>query len=159
MGRDSNQGRLTKAEIHRDLKRQVGELMTKLNSIYLHVDDKDLRRKMQKAAAEPLIDDMYYRSPSKGLADSIEIFEPPRGKNTFVGPNYKKGGELAYIFEYGTVDRYKKTGQQTGMMDKKPFIRPAYNAARLAVLTILGREIEKEIGRRVAYLRGQNIGK
>jgi hypothetical protein len=45
------------------------------------------------------------------------------------------------------------------MMDKKPFIRPAYNAARLAVLTILGREIEKEIGRRVAYLRGQNIGK
>jgi hypothetical protein len=133
----------TKAEIQRQLKSDIAEINRKLLKIQGRIVDKNQARAAQKKAAAPLIDEMYRRSPSKGLADSIEIFEPSRGKNTFVGPNYKKGGQLAYIFEYGTVDRYKKTGQHTGIMDKKPFIKPAYNATRIQVFSNLKNEYEK----------------
>ena len=139
----------TKAEIQRQLKSDIREIHIALLKIQGRMEDKASARIVQKKAAAPLIEDMYRRAPSRGLAESIEIFEPARGKNTFVGPNYKKGGELAYIFEYGTVDRYKKTGQHTGMIDKKPYIKPAYNATRIQVFGNLKDEYEKLLDRAI----------
>ena len=154
MGRDSNQLRLTRSEIHRDLKKQVIELSNKLNNFYFGISKVETKREIQKRAAEPLIDDMVRNAPSVRIADSIEVYEPPRGHNTWVGPNYKKGGELSWIFEYGTVDRFKRDGSYTGEMNSHPFVRPAYNRQKLIVLSILEREMNKKIDERIKYLRG-----
>jgi HK97 gp10 family phage protein len=135
----------TKAELQRELNAQVKEISTKMSKIFTYVDNKEVRRKAQRKAAAPLVEDMIVNAPSRRLSDSVDIYEPPRGSSTFTGPNYKKGGQLAWIFEYGTVDRFKKSGAYTGQMDAKPFIKPAYRRQKTKVLSILKDEFEKEI--------------
>jgi hypothetical protein len=92
---------------------------------------------------------MIQNAPTYRLSASVDIYEPPKGHFTFTGPNYKKGGQLAWIFEYGTVDRFKKKGSYTGQMDAKPFVRPAYRRHKNTVLMILEREFEKEIQNKI----------
>ena len=139
----------TKAQLHRELRAQVKELGVKMLQVYGHVQNKEVRRRAQKIAAAPLLEDMIQNAPTSRLSASVDIYEPPKGHFTFTGPNYKKGGQLAWIFEYGTVDRFKKKGSYTGQMDAKPFVRPAYRRHKNTVLMILEREFEKEIQNKI----------
>lgn len=142
----------SKAQIQKELNQQVKDITIKMSKLLTYVDDKNVRRKAQRKAAEPLLTDMISNAPAERLSKSIDIFEPTNGKSTFAGPNYKKGGQLAWIFEYGTVDRFKKDGSYTGQMDAKPFVRPAYRRQKTIVLSILKREFEKEIDKKLNQL-------
>lgn len=136
---------MTKAQIAKELNDDVKKISLELLRIKGRIESIRDQKRAQTKAAAPLVSKMVQDAPSKSLSESIDVFDFGRSRSTFVGPNYKKGGRLAWIFEYGTIDRFKKSGQYTGMMEKKPFVKPAYNATRIEVLSRLKKEYEKLI--------------
>jgi hypothetical protein len=86
---------------------------------------KDLFRKLNRAAlkpaevthaleiaAAPLVDELKLRAPMKIIRDDLGVIHKPNKypRSIMVGLRYDKGARtnLAYAFEYGTVDRYTK---------------------------------------------------
>ncbi|MBL3571970.1 hypothetical protein BV509_12335 [Rhodovulum sulfidophilum] len=62
----------------------------------------------------------------------------------------------AHLVEFGTVERHLESGGSTGTMPAQPFMRPAWDATREAVLDDiaegLGREIAATVARRARRL-------
>ncbi|AUQ71036.1 HK97-gp10 family putative phage morphogenesis protein [Phaeobacter inhibens] len=70
----------------------------------------------------------------------------------YVGPVQQDGSHAphAHLIEFGTGDRYHKSGKYVGAVMADPFMRPAWDANRERVLEILKREIWAEIEKTVA---------
>jgi len=68
----------------------------------------------------------------------------------------------AHLVEFGSVERHLESGGSTGTMPAQPFMRPAWDATREAVLAGiakgLGHEIAKTVARRAKRL-AKKVGK
>lgn len=94
-----------------------------------------------KAAGKPL-EDTEKRTVRKGktnnLVNSIKRVLVPIKKAdnigvVLVGPQ-GKGSNHAGLVEYGTRDRYHKSGKYVGRMPPFPYVRPAFNATKDQIL-------------------------
>jgi len=57
----------------------------------------------------------------------------------------RKKAPHAYLVEYGTSERYKKTGQYTGIMAAHPFFRPAWDEKKPEVERMLKGKLKDNI--------------
>lgn len=100
-----------------------------------------------KKASESLIvsAQTYLRSKTKtrtgNLVQSIGAVKMPIKKakevgETWVGPRRRGGyrGNHGHLIEFGTVDRYTKSGRYTGRSPKLPYMEPAFNDKKDDVL-------------------------
>lgn len=58
----------------------------------------------------------------------------------------------SHLVEFGTVERFHKSGKSTGTMPMQPFIRPAFDAKKGVVVAAIKRELTDEIARTSARL-------
>jgi hypothetical protein len=70
----------------------------------------------------------------------------------YVGPVQQDGSHAphAHLIEFGTGDRYHKSGKYVGFVLADPFMRPAWDANQQVMLSILRAEIWNEIEKALA---------
>jgi len=150
----------------------INDVASALNGLSWKGIDEKTGEKILKMVAAPLIDEMKARAPIKEgkLRESITVWSGKRRPyRVYVGPNYRwwglrkggrgvrfgKGGSIAHIIEYGTVNRVMQKGlraggitdvtmqkfkgppqfapykgKSTGVVAARPFIRPALAATK-----------------------------
>lgn len=98
-------------------------------------------------AAAPLVDELKFRAPMKIIRDDIGIISKPTKypRSIMVGLRYRKGAisNLAYAFEYGTVDRYTKKNQYRGKLQPSPWFRPTVDRMKGQIVTNMKNEVAK----------------
>jgi HK97 gp10 family phage protein len=116
------------------------------------------------AAAKPLVEKeklLAPEGPTGNLVDSIGAVKTSLAKasklgEVIVGPRrrgYK--GFAGHLVEYGTRRRKTKSGANRGVMPKKPFARPAFQATRGQVESSIAGQLSKAFTRTMKrYLRG-----
>lgn len=72
-----------------------------------------------KSEYEPLRSETGKASRDTHIGDSVRAFQRKKtGKGTFyayyIGPDWKTGGQLAYILEYGTIERKRPNKKEGG---------------------------------------------
>lgn len=81
----------------------------------------------------------------KIIRDDIGVINKPTKypRSIMVGLRYDKGARsnLAYAFEYGTVDRYTKKKQYRGKLQPGPWFRPTVDRLRPQIVTNIKKEI------------------
>jgi len=101
---------------------------------------------LQKGASPLLIQLKQNASVlSETLANSIRVFAGKKGYKVYLGPDYRRsvlagvgGGQLGHLFEYGTVERTRRSISEggkvkivsTGIMPARPWMRPAWDAKK-----------------------------
>lgn len=116
-----------------DLAKDLQKLKTKLSN-------DEIRNKALIPSAEILSGKLKAAAPATFIKASIGVISKPSKYplSVAVGLKYDTGSDaanLAYAFEYGTVDRYKKNGQFTGKLTPRPFFRPTVDANRSQIVT------------------------
>lgn len=116
-----------------NLAKDIAKLKTKLSS-------DEIRNKALIPTAQMLSSKLKSAAPATFIRASIGVISNPSKYplSVAVGLKYDTGSDaanLAYAFEYGTVDRYKKDGQYTGKMTPAPFFRPTVDANRSQIVT------------------------
>jgi hypothetical protein len=98
-------------------------------------------------AAAPLVDELKLRAPMKIIRDDIGVISKPLKypRSIMVGLKYRRGAisNLAYAFEYGTVDRYTKKNQYRGKLQPTPWFRPTVDRMRSEIVTNMKNEVAK----------------
>jgi hypothetical protein len=134
----------------------VAEIDRVLKGLPLQLNDRILQQ-AHAAAAKPLVEREKLTAPegpTGNLVDSIGIVKARRstlGRRELgaihVGPRRGGGsrGYHAHLPEYGTRRRTNRRGANRGIMPKKPFAAPAWNATSARVQ---GR-INEQIGRKL----------
>jgi HK97 gp10 family phage protein len=109
----------------------IAEVINSLKAMGVELDSPDLQR-MLKAQALPIIQSAKNLAPkdSGDLAKSIGfITGKDKDNKTKVLIGLRKeyyNNYLGVMFEYGTVGRIQeKTGRYTGIIEARPFMRPA----------------------------------
>jgi HK97 gp10 family phage protein len=117
----------------------IAEVVDALKAIGVEIDNPEFQR-MLKAQALPIIQSAKNLAPKDGgdLAASIGfITGKDKDNKTKVLIGLRKeyyNNYLGPMFEYGTVERIQgKTGRYTGIIEARPFMRPALdqNAGRV----------------------------
>lgn len=85
---------------------------------------------------------------SQRLAYSFKTYRGRRGNSrytVYTGPSYRKGegGNLAHIFEYGTIERFHRVFSEdgkvkrvsVGLIKAKPFMRPAWENTKDGIIS------------------------
>ncbi len=155
----ARRGFSVKVEGLRDLERALGEL-PKANA-------KRVLTKTLKEAGEPVARTARAMAPKDrlDLAESIDVSTQlsPRQKRVskkespvemYIGPG---PDPAAHLDEFGTGDRITKDGRNIGAMPPQPFMRPAWDQHKMAVLdTIANRtwweieQVSKRLSKRAA---------
>lgn len=109
----------------------IAEVINSLKAMGVEIDSPDLQR-MLKAQALPIINSAKNLAPkdSGDLAKSIGfITGKDKDNKTKVLIGLRKeyyNNYLGVMFEFGTVGRIQqKTGRYTGIIEARPFMRPA----------------------------------
>jgi HK97 gp10 family phage protein len=109
----------------------IAEVINSLKAMGVEIDNPDLQR-MLKAQALPIINSAKNLAPkdSGDLAKSIGfITGKDKDNKTKVLIGLRKeyyNNYLGVMFEYGTVARIQQdTGRYTGIIEARPFMRPA----------------------------------
>jgi HK97 gp10 family phage protein len=109
----------------------IAEVINSLKAMGVEIDSPDLQR-MLKAQALPIINSAKSLAPKEtgDLAKSIGfITGKDKDNKTKVLIGLRKeyyNNYLGPMFEYGTVSRIQeKTGRYTGIIEARPFMRPA----------------------------------
>ncbi len=118
----------------------LNQLAKDLLKLRKQIDSKEIRDKALIPAAEILSQKLKSASPATFIRASIGVISKPSKYplSVAVGLKYDTGSEaanLAYAFEYGTVERYKKNGQYTGKLTPRPFFRPTVDANQSQIVT------------------------
>lgn len=104
-------------------------------------------RHILEIAAGPFINELKLRAPMKIIRDDIGVISKPNKypRSIMVGLRYQKGARtnLAYAFEYGTVDRYTKKKQYRGKLEPTPWFRPTLDSMRGQIVTNMKNELAK----------------
>ena len=123
-------------KLARDLKK-VGQIKTG-----------EIRDKVLLIEADLLADQIKYNAPANFIRRDISVIS--RGAkyplSVLVGLNYKSGSmasNLAYAFEYGTIERYTKKGAYRGILAPKPFFRPVVDSNRSQIVTNIVKRLSK----------------
>lgn len=116
-------------------------------------------RKAVNKAATPMVKAARRLAPvgetgnlKRGLTKAVRSYKAGALIVAFIGNKRGQGGAAhAHLVEFGTVERYHKSGKSVGAMPAKPFMRPAFDQTKDQQLSILAREIgaglEKEAAR------------
>lgn len=67
----------------------------------------------------------------------------------FAGAGYSR---VAHLLEFGTAQRFHKSGKSTGAVSPRPFMRPAWDAGKEKVLETFKTELWTEISKAAARL-------
>ena len=109
----------------------IAEVINSLKAMGVEIDSPDLQR-MLKAQALPIIQSAKNLAPKESgdLAKSIGfITGKDKDNKTKVLIGLRKeyyNNYLGVMFEYGTVSRIQQsTGRYTGIIEPRPFMRPA----------------------------------
>lgn len=125
-----------------------------MNLLPLHMNHR-LMQAANAAAATPLIHAAHRMAPvgkTAHLAESIGTEKPGMSRageigEVRVGPRRGRfHGNHGHLVEYGTGQRTTKSGANRGAMPAKPFMAPAFQQTREAVLS----GINKFLGEKVA---------
>jgi hypothetical protein len=134
----------------------VQEIDKVLRGLPLQLNDRILQQ-AHAAAAKPLIERekaMAPEGPTGKLIDSIGVVKASAKSLSnrelgaiHVGPRrssrYK--GHAAHLVEYGTKARRLKNGANRGVMPKKPFAQPSWDATRPRVQGAINEQIGKKL--------------
>jgi HK97 gp10 family phage protein len=132
----------------------LDKLAKDLKKLGKQISDKELREKALIPAANELSNKLKAASPATFIRASIGVISNPSKYplSVAVGLKYSTGSEaanLAYAFEYGTVERYHKSGKYTGFMKPAPFFRPTVDANRNQIVTMvisaIGKIVENKL--------------
>lgn len=91
--------------------------------------------------------------PTGHTIDSIGVTKPSFSKATEMGiveAGPRRGrfkGNIAHLIEYGTRSRTNKRGANRGVMPKKPFMLPAWEKTKSAVLASINTNIGQALWR------------
>lgn len=100
----------------------------------------EIREKVLIPEADILNDQLRTAAPAEFIRVGLGVISKP-GRyplSVAVGIDYSKGAfaaNLAYAFEYGTDDRYTKSGYFRGRLTPTPFFRPTVDANRNQIVT------------------------
>lgn len=104
-------------------------------------------RQALEIAAGPLANQLKLVAPMQIIRDDIGVISKPLKypKSIMVGLRYRKGAisNLAYAFEYGTVDRYTKKKEFRGKLQPRPWFRPTVDSMRGKIVTDMRNELAK----------------
>jgi HK97 gp10 family phage protein len=132
------------------------ECMDALEQLPTKSMKKTVVRNALKKAAVPIKDSAKENALSlpfdnKKIADSIKvgtsIKKSQRGRTdrsrvtVYVGPSHP----LSHLFEFGTAQRYKKSGAYTGYIPPMPFLRQAWDSQKKVALGLLKEELWKAL--------------
>ena len=123
---------------------ELRKLFRQLNRTALKPDE--IRHALEISAA-PLIDQLKLRAPMQMIRKDIGVINKPNKypRSIMVGLRYTEGAKsnLAYAFEYGTVDRYTKAKQYRGKLQPGPWFRPTVDSMRGQIVTNMKNEMTK----------------
>jgi len=123
---------------------ELRKLFRQLNRTALKPDE--IRHALEISAA-PLIDQLKLRAPMQMIRKDIGVINKPNKypRSIMVGLRYTEGAKsnLAYAFEYGTVDRYTKAKQYRGKLQPGPWFRPTVDSMRSQIVTNMKNEMTK----------------
>ena len=96
-----------------------------------------------------------------GLKESIQLSAQLNRNQRRGRPRIKEGAEifigstspLGHLVEFGTAERYRKSGGSTGVMPAKAFMTQAWDATKDGALEILRKELWAELAKAVKRLR------
>jgi len=124
--------------------KELRALLKKLNRAALKPDE--IRHALEISAA-PLVNQLRLRAPMEIIRKDIGIISQPikYPRSIMVGLRYTEGAKsnLAYAFEYGTVDRYTKAKQFRGKLQPGPWFRPTVDSMRSQIVTNMKNEMTK----------------
>lgn len=82
----------------------------------------------------------------KSLRKTVKVKPPKRlrGKE-WAAMLVKASDPRAHLLELGTADRNKKSGASTGKMKPQPFMEPAFEASKTAVIDKVGEVVADEL--------------
>jgi hypothetical protein len=118
----------------------LNKLAADLRKFKGKITNNEIREMALLPAADLLNDQLRAAAPATFIRISLGVLSKP-GKyplSVAVGLNYASGSyaaNLAYGFEYGTVDRYHKSGKFTGRLTPAPWFRPTVDANRNQIVT------------------------
>ncbi|WP_069649641.1 hypothetical protein [Caloranaerobacter ferrireducens] len=108
------------------------------------IQKKENIRKLVKKTARKVVKEarkrFKFNSPDTKASIKAKYFN--YGLMATVKPRLPKGWK-AHWFEYGTKERYTKSGKYTGEMQGKPFMGPAEEVVRPEYLAELIKEVKK----------------
>ncbi|NBE05932.1 HK97-gp10 family putative phage morphogenesis protein [Paragemmobacter ruber] len=138
------------------------ELDDALKSLSTRTAKTTAERAMRKAL-RPVADAAKAAAPrsddGKHMADTItvaKVLKPSQRDGAERPTDFRRimyvGAESphAHLIEFGTVERFHKSGKSTGAMPAHPFMRPAWDGNVQAVLASLTEHLRREIDRAVA---------
>ena len=108
---------------------------------------REIKEKVLLIEGDKLSDQIRFAAPAEFIKRDIAAIDKGSKypSSVMVGIDYSKGANanLAYAFEYGTVDRYTKAGYYRGMLKPAPFFRPVVDANRKQIVTNILKGISK----------------
>lgn len=95
-----------------------------------------------------IIIDARSKAPSEDIRQSIWFIEKKEDQyptTVLIGPRYygSHRGQLAHTFEFGTTWRKTKDGFNRGYITARPFMRPAFDNHKNAIVTNVFKKIFK----------------
>ena len=117
----------------------------------------DATRLAMEKGAEELVGMMQRLAPFQDIRDSIKWKwgSAPKGAFTLDKVEASEGSGLkitvyatdyrARWFEFGTSERFQKSGKSTGVLPQHPFFFPSYRAMRKRIKSRVTREMKKAI--------------
>jgi len=118
---------------------EINAIIKKLNVLQSKYASEIKSKRVLKKAAKPALDTLKSNTPvdTGELKRSMQFLPFNRDKTgVYVGPNYRKGGSIAHIIEYG---RITKSGK---IIEGKPFIFKSYEQTKGQVLVNLTNELK-----------------
>ena len=118
----------------------LNKLAADLRKFKGKITNNEIREVALLPAADLLNDQLRAAAPATFIRISLGVLSQPSKYplSVAVGLNYASGSyaaNLAYGFEYGTVDRYHKSGKFTGRLTPAPWFRPTVDANRNQIVT------------------------
>ena len=151
----------TKMTGFRELEKLLDQLPDRVNT--------RLANNAAAAGARVLQKNIKQRAPHAGLkkmkvltsfkaAQHLRVNKKETVGMALVGFLTKKSGglsRLAHLFEFGTSERFTKSGARRGRMVARPFIRPALASEKGAVLQKMTENLAKGLAREAAKARAE----
>lgn len=118
------------------------------------ISPREVREKVLLIEADLLSDQIRAAAPADFIRRDIGVIS--KGSkyplSVLVGLNYSSGStasNLAYAFEFGTVDRYTKRRKYRGKLTPAPFFRPTVDANRNIIVTNVINRLSKLVEKKL----------
>lgn len=96
-------------------------------------------------AAQPLEDEMKRTTAFSDVTGNLRGSIGTKKRKRAPDPEVTVGAKAphAHLVEFGTRLRRHKSGKSTGVMRKRPFMRPAYDKSKREIVDVFRRELKK----------------